>query len=358
MKPKPLSQRAARFPREQFHRDSRAQRACRHLHAVSRQGDHPACGAGDRTEASPPARHAAAPRAPSIPTGLSALILILLVFGAIGSVGFAVSLPASGWIARAPESLPILQEKLAVLREPLDFLQRGLRELENVTSAEDQDGAVQTVTVKEASGLPSFLPSGTATCPASSRRWSCSSFRSRPGSPAARLRRDPAALFRQAAGRRNRIRDSGEHHGVSADDHDDECHRRRRDRIGDVGLRTRHAPALAVTAFLLNYIPILGPMAGLVIFFIAGVLSFGWPVRAGPAGILSSDPYRGRRDDHPDAARQAVHAQPGSGDRVPLRLAHSLGNPGRIARSADPRHGQDPCGPDRASQADRSHHRR
>jgi predicted PurR-regulated permease PerM len=40
------------------------------------------------------------------------------------------------------------------------------------------------------------------------------------------------------------------------------------------------------TAFFLNYIPILGPMAGVVIFFVAGVLSLGWPWYALiPAGI-------------------------------------------------------------------------
>jgi predicted PurR-regulated permease PerM len=40
------------------------------------------------------------------------------------------------------------------------------------------------------------------------------------------------------------------------------------------------------TAFLLNYVPILGPMTGVVIFFVAGVLSFGWPWYALlPAGL-------------------------------------------------------------------------
>ena len=47
------------------------------------------------------------------------------------------------------------------------------------------------------------------------------------------------------------------------------------------------------TAFLLNYIPILGPLAGLVIFFVVGVLSLDWPWYAlMPAGPVSADPYR------------------------------------------------------------------
>ena len=31
------------------------------------------------------------------------------------------------------------------------------------------------------------------------------------------------------------------------------------------------------TAFLLNYIPIIGPLAGVAVFFVAGVLSLDWP---------------------------------------------------------------------------------
>jgi predicted PurR-regulated permease PerM len=39
-------------------------------------------------------------------------------------------------------------------------------------------------------------------------------------------------------------------------------------------------------AFLLNYIPILGPMTGVVIFFLVGVVTFDWPWYAFvPAGI-------------------------------------------------------------------------
>src|SRR5207248_9255820 len=41
-----------------------------------------------------------------------------------------------------------------------------------------------------------------------------------------------------------------------------------------------------VMAFLLNYIPILGPMTGVAIFFLVGVVTFDWPWYAFvPAGI-------------------------------------------------------------------------
>ena len=39
-------------------------------------------------------------------------------------------------------------------------------------------------------------------------------------------------------------------------------------------------------SFLLNYIPILGPMTGVVIFFLVGIVTFDWPWYAFvPAGI-------------------------------------------------------------------------
>src|SRR6202049_1309158 len=99
-----------------------------------------------------------------LPGALAALLLIIAVFGAITAVGFTISVPASGWIQKASESLPLLKEKLAILRQPLDYLQNGLKELENVTGPTGgAKGAGQTVTVKQGSGLAGSLPPGTAT---------------------------------------------------------------------------------------------------------------------------------------------------------------------------------------------------
>jgi predicted PurR-regulated permease PerM len=99
-----------------------------------------------------------------LPGALAALLLIIAVFGAIAAVGFTISVPASGWIQKAPESLPLLKEKLAILRQPLDYLQTGLRELENLTGPTGgAEIAGQTVTVKQGSGLAGSLATGTAT---------------------------------------------------------------------------------------------------------------------------------------------------------------------------------------------------
>jgi predicted PurR-regulated permease PerM len=55
-----------------------------------------------------------------IPRSLSALLLILAVFGVIGAVGAAVSGPARSWAERLPEGLPRIEEKLRFLSQPIE----------------------------------------------------------------------------------------------------------------------------------------------------------------------------------------------------------------------------------------------
>jgi predicted PurR-regulated permease PerM len=67
-----------------------------------------------------------------IPNMVAALMLIVVLFSMIGALGFAVSVPASGWIAKAPQSLPALLEKLSFLREPIRLVQHGVQQVQNL----------------------------------------------------------------------------------------------------------------------------------------------------------------------------------------------------------------------------------
>jgi predicted PurR-regulated permease PerM len=67
-----------------------------------------------------------------VPAPLAALVLILGLFGVAGAIGAAISLPASGWIAKAPDGLKILQERLQGLSAPIHFVERGLHQVENL----------------------------------------------------------------------------------------------------------------------------------------------------------------------------------------------------------------------------------
>jgi predicted PurR-regulated permease PerM len=67
-----------------------------------------------------------------LPRMLGAIILIGVLFSAIGGVGYAISVPAAGWIARAPQSLPVLQQKLSFLRRPIAMFEGGMQQMQRL----------------------------------------------------------------------------------------------------------------------------------------------------------------------------------------------------------------------------------
>ncbi len=66
------------------------------------------------------------------PRMLAAIIMIVVLFSAIGGIGYAISVPARGWIAKAPQSLPELQKKLSFLRRPIDMFEGGMRQMQEL----------------------------------------------------------------------------------------------------------------------------------------------------------------------------------------------------------------------------------
>ena len=87
-----------------------------------------------------------------LPRMLGAILLIGVVFSAIGGVGYAISVPAAGWIAKAPQSLPILQEKLSFLRRPIAMFQGGMQEMQKLM--QDSSNARQQGEAAEAAPAP------------------------------------------------------------------------------------------------------------------------------------------------------------------------------------------------------------
>ena len=66
-----------------------------------------------------------------VPRIIAALLLILALFGTVVGLGTAISSPARTWAAKLPEGIPRLQERLNFMREPIDTLQRFLRQVED-----------------------------------------------------------------------------------------------------------------------------------------------------------------------------------------------------------------------------------
>ena len=92
--------------------------------------------------------------------------------------------------------------------------------------------------------------------------------------PAAPICRDPSALRRQAPRRLNRNRDREQYFAIPADGLHDECIGRFAKWSDCLAARDARSALFGTLAFLLNYVPILGPVTGMVIFFFVGIFAF------------------------------------------------------------------------------------
>lgn len=215
-----------------------------------------------------------------LPSALAAIFLVLIFFSAIASAGLTVSVPASNWLQKAPETLSLLKEKLAVLRQPIDYLQQGLKELESATAATGKESTSEpTVTVKQPSVLAGHLASGTANTLA--RFFTTMVFLFFLLASGDRLLRGFIEVLprfsdkKQALGIANEIEQSITTYLVTVTLMNIAVGSATGLVMWGVGLGD---PLLwGTAAFLLNYIPILGPFVGVVIFFAAGVLTYEWP---------------------------------------------------------------------------------
>jgi predicted PurR-regulated permease PerM len=78
-----------------------------------------------------------------IPRMIAALLLIVALFSVVGAMGYALSVPASGWIAKAPQSLPALVDKLRFLEKPIRLVQHGVQQLQNLMSQSGDQPATE-----------------------------------------------------------------------------------------------------------------------------------------------------------------------------------------------------------------------
>lgn len=79
-----------------------------------------------------------------LPLPLAALSLILAMMAMLTALGVAIAVPAAGWLARAPEGLSQLEEKLSLLRGPLAAAQYMIGRAEAMAGIQPQAaGAAQ-----------------------------------------------------------------------------------------------------------------------------------------------------------------------------------------------------------------------
>lgn len=240
-----------------------------------------------------------------LPRMLGAVILIGVVFSAIGGVGYAISVPAAGWIARAPQSLPTLQAKLSFMRRPIAMFEGGMQQMQRlmqdsssardtaptsaVAAAPAAAGQVpQPVSLSQGSGVGLSVLAGTRSFLGQAMTLVVMLFF---------LLADGDALLRRfieilpgLAEKKRAVAIATEvEHNISG----------YLSTITLMNLCVGVANGLSVwafglpdpllwgtVAFLLNYIPILGAFAGMAIFFFVGLFTFSSVVWAlAPSGV-------------------------------------------------------------------------
>ena len=205
-----------------------------------------------------------------VPRGLAALALIVTLFGALIGLGTALSGPAANWAQKLPKGIPKLQERLSFLSQPIAAFQQFVSRAEGLASAE------KAISVKvEGTGLSDRLITGTRyTVAGSLETVLVLFFLLISGDVFLRRLVEVLPRFknkRQAVDISNQIESDISAYLFTITIMN-----------AAVGVATGTAVALAglgdpllwgTVAFLLNYVPILGPMIGVVVFLLAGLLT-------------------------------------------------------------------------------------
>ncbi len=223
-----------------------------------------------------------------IPQMIAALLLIVALFSVVGAMGYALAVPASGWIAKAPQSLPALVDKLRFLEKPIRLMQHGVQQLQNLMSQSDDQPAAQNAPPPGQAAPQSSDVGGSIVNIGSSVLQGGRAFLGEGftlmlllffflGSSDSLLRRFVEILphfdeKRRAVSIVTEIEDNISRYLLTIT--------LMNALVGlfaglAVWLLGMPDPLLFGTlAFLLNYIPIIGPVTGMVIFFFVGVFTF------------------------------------------------------------------------------------
>jgi predicted PurR-regulated permease PerM len=209
-----------------------------------------------------------------LPRTIGALLTIFLVIGALAGLVAGLSGPAATWAERLPEGIPRLQAHLQVIRGPIEALQKVIQQAEQVADAPPGQGSI--VSVRRDLGLTGALFAGTrSVLDGLFTTVLVLYFLLVAGDIFLRRIVEILPTFgdkRQAVDISQQIQEdiSGYLVTITAMN-------------AAVGVATAAVMYLCglgdpllwgTTAFLLNYIPILGPLFGVGIFVLVGMLSF------------------------------------------------------------------------------------
>ena len=209
-----------------------------------------------------------------LPRAVGALLTVLLVIGALVGLVAALSVPAANWAERLPEGIPRLEAHLQVMKGPIQALQKVIQQAEQVADAPPSRGSI--VSVRRDLGITGALFAGTrSVLDGLFTTVLVLYFLLVAGNIFLRRIVEILPTFsnkRQAVDISQQIQEDISAYLVTITAMN-----------AAVGVTTAVAMYLCglgdpllwgTTAFLLNFIPILGPLFGVCIFVLVGMLSF------------------------------------------------------------------------------------
>ena len=220
-----------------------------------------------------------------LPRVVAAILVILLLFGTLGGLGTALSVPAASWAQKLPSGIPKLEERLSFLSRPIAAFQKFIDQAQGLTQAGEPKAVPVAV---QGSGLSNQLLSGTR---------SFASGLLETVLVLSFLLVSGDTFLRRLVEILPRFKDKRQAVDISKQIESDVSAYLFTITIMNLAVGVATGTVMAVcgvddpvlwgtVAFLLNYIPILGPISGVVIFLLAGLLSINslW-VAFLPAGL-------------------------------------------------------------------------
>jgi predicted PurR-regulated permease PerM len=212
-----------------------------------------------------------------VPRGIAAAFSVLLVLAVLAGTVSALAGPASSWAAKLPEAIPKLRENLSFLNRPLDAVQSMMHQLDNLGGGAAEGAGQAQAPQIHSSSMIGVLFSGTASATAGLFTTLLVLFY---------LLVSGETFMRRFVEILPRFRDKRQAVEISLHvERDISAYLLTVSLInGLVGVATGCVmwlcgvanPVLwGVLAFMLNFVPILGPMIGIVLFLMASVLSLG-----------------------------------------------------------------------------------
>ena len=209
-----------------------------------------------------------------VPRAVGALLTVFLVIGALVGLVAALSVPAATWAERLPEGIPRLEAHLDVIKGPIQALQKIIQQAEQAADAPPGRGSI--VSVRRDLGITGALFAGTrSVLDGLFTTVLVLYFLLVAGNIFLRRIVEILPTFsnkRQAVDISQQIQEDISAYLVTITAMN-----------AAVGVTSALAMYLCglgdpllwgTTAFLLNYIPILGPFFGVCIFVLVGMLSF------------------------------------------------------------------------------------